>query len=113
MSHNPAADLQTNLTLRRAELIRRWQRVQDDLRRSHEPLANDAKDQAIQLENDEALAAIEKAALDEVVAIEAALERLASGHYGVCAVCSGRIPAARLQAVPYAVTCTACASPIK
>lgn len=40
--------------------------------------------------------------------IRSALERIASGHYGVCARCSRRIPAARLRTIPYATMCVSC-----
>jgi RNA polymerase-binding transcription factor DksA len=42
--------------------------------------------------------------------IEVALERIEDGVYGVCVTCEGRIPKARLNAIPYAVHCVQCAS---
>jgi len=36
-------------------------------------------------------------------------EKIRQGTYGVCEVCGGQIPAARLQAVPEATRCVACA----
>lgn len=42
--------------------------------------------------------------------IAAALERLDVGTYGVCENCGEPIPAARLEARPYARTCISCAS---
>jgi DnaK suppressor protein len=41
--------------------------------------------------------------------IEAALQRIDDGSYGRCAECGTRIPAARLEAVPYATCCVQCA----
>jgi DnaK suppressor protein len=41
--------------------------------------------------------------------LEVALQRLASGSYGVCEVCGQPIPAARLDARPTARTCVGCA----
>ena len=40
--------------------------------------------------------------------IDAALERIDAGTYGVCVNCGQQIPEARLDAVPYAVLCLAC-----
>lgn len=40
-----------------------------------------------------------------IVAIEDALERIAAGTYGLCAVCGTAIPEERLAAVPYATLC--------
>jgi RNA polymerase-binding protein DksA len=38
-------------------------------------------------------------------AIEAALDRIESGTYGICVVCGKPIAAERLEAVPYATLC--------
>ncbi|CAN5312131.1 TraR/DksA C4-type zinc finger protein [soil metagenome] len=45
----------------------------------------------------------------QLTAIDAALGRLESGDYGVCVVCGGGIPEARLRARPEAATCVGCA----
>jgi DnaK suppressor protein len=42
--------------------------------------------------------------------IDAAIRRLAEGHYGVCATCGQPISPARLAARPATTTCMACAS---
>ena len=41
--------------------------------------------------------------------IAGALERIKHGSYGLCEECQAAIPKARLQAVPYARHCVACA----
>lgn len=40
--------------------------------------------------------------------IEAAIGRLHTGRYGLCSVCDGPIPTARLKAVPFATRCVPC-----
>lgn len=40
--------------------------------------------------------------------IEAALERIHRGTYGLCVECGGRIPAARMAALPWAALCREC-----
>jgi RNA polymerase-binding transcription factor DksA len=40
--------------------------------------------------------------------IDAALERIDAGTYGVCVNCGQQIPEERLDAVPYAVLCLSC-----
>jgi RNA polymerase-binding transcription factor DksA len=40
--------------------------------------------------------------------IDAALERIAAGTYGVCASCGASIPAERLEFRPRSATCVAC-----
>lgn len=42
--------------------------------------------------------------------VDAAFRRLAEGSYGVCENCGRDIPAARLDARPFAERCVACAS---
>ena len=42
--------------------------------------------------------------------IDAALERLARGTYGVCAVCGAPIPDERLEVRPTATACVGCAT---
>jgi DnaK suppressor protein len=49
----------------------------------------------------------EKDALNQ---IDGALKRIDEGSYGRCEICGGRIAKPRLQAVPYAAQCIACAS---
>jgi RNA polymerase-binding protein DksA len=41
--------------------------------------------------------------------VEAAIERLQAGTYGVCQQCGHKVGMERLQAVPYAAHCIACA----
>jgi DnaK suppressor protein len=49
----------------------------------------------------------EGAALEK---IQASLDRIEEGSYGVCEECGGKIPKARLNAIPYATLCMKCAS---
>lgn len=44
----------------------------------------------------------------ELNAIDAALQRVASGAYGLCTDCGAAIPAARLHANPTALRCIGC-----
>jgi len=46
---------------------------------------------------------------DTLDAIEAALERIEEGNYGVCEECATKIPKTRLNAIPYASHCVKCA----
>jgi RNA polymerase-binding protein DksA len=45
--------------------------------------------------------------------IEAALERIEDGTYGLCEECGVKIPKKRLGAVPYASMCVRCASQLE
>lgn len=44
-----------------------------------------------------------------IEAVDAALARIAAGTYGVCQNCGLQISAARLEALPHAAVCVACA----
>ena len=91
---------------RLAELLQRVGRIEGDLRLSHD---RDWAERAIELQNDEVLEGLDEMSLREVGQIRAALKRIEEGHYGVCAACGQSISAARLTAVPTAVTCAQCA----
>jgi DnaK suppressor protein len=41
-------------------------------------------------------------------AIEAAIERIDNGNYGICSICEEEISLARLKAVPWTSVCIAC-----
>ncbi|MFN8086863.1 MAG: TraR/DksA C4-type zinc finger protein [Microbacterium sp.] len=53
--------------------------------------------------------ALRCSAASERAEVDAALDRVAAGTYGVCVVCGRAIPAARLEARPFATTCVGCA----
>jgi DnaK suppressor protein len=107
-SHKELENVRLRLQSRRADLSNRRQRVERDLERVNEPLVADSSDRAIQQENDEPLAAIGSAAVQEIAAIDEALIRLDQDQYGICKRCGGLIPAERLSVIPYAVTCVGC-----
>jgi RNA polymerase-binding transcription factor DksA len=50
-------------------------------------------------------------ALDVVAEIEHAIERISTATYGACEGCGLAIPAARLEAIPYARSCVSCPPP--
>ena len=47
---------------------------------------------------------------DTLGMIEAALERIEDGTFGICVDCGGPIPKTRLNAIPYTPMCVKCAS---
>ena len=46
---------------------------------------------------------------DALGQIEAAIERIDDGSYGLCETCGVEIPNARLEAIPYTALCVHCA----
>ena len=101
------AEIRENLEQRLESLRRRTSKVQSSLRRERDP---DSQERAQQAENDEVLERLDQGGLDEIDAIEGALQRIDAGTYGICTSCNEPIAVARLAAVPFARTCIACAS---
>jgi len=50
---------------------------------------------------------------DTLERIEAALQRIEEGNYGLCEECGVRIPKTRLNAIPFASLCVKCASELE
>lgn len=73
------------------------------------PKPRDFSDQAIDIEDDEVLEGLGRAAEVEIVALKQALERIRTGTYGLCRKCENPISDARLTAVPTAELCKTCA----
>ena len=111
MSNEKAStsEVRKRLVALRDELRNRVSRVNTDLQHSAAPLPADFADRAIETGNEAVLEKIGSSAQEELAQIDTALQRLDAGQYGRCAVCNGPIEAARLAAVPYAVTCSRCA----
>lgn len=53
--------------------------------------------------------AIHDQIIQQLLAVDAALVRVANGTYGICEVCQQPIAPERLEAIPWAATCVACA----
>ncbi len=98
-----------HLLARGVELRERLNRVRADLRRELAALPADAPDASVARGNDAALEAIGEAARAELARIEAALRRIDADMFAICETCGHEIDAARLDAVPYATQCGACA----
>jgi RNA polymerase-binding protein DksA len=95
------------LRARLAELTRRVGDIDSELRK---PLSADFSEQAAELENQDALGAIENSELQEIRQIQLALQRIAEGTYGTCANCGEPIDPKRLKALPTATRCISCAA---
>lgn len=93
------------LIARKAELEKRLVRIEGEL---DEPMNADADERAVERQDDEVLEAMGEAGLSELRGIEAALDRIAHGRYGICARCGEDIAEARLEAVPHAALCQSC-----
>jgi DnaK suppressor protein len=68
----------------------------------------DVVDAALDAAQDEISSKLAEVESRELANIEVALERMRSGSYGVCEICNGKIPLARLNALPYVASCIEC-----
>lgn len=100
-------NLANALRARLAELTERSERIEGELRA---PLDADFSEQANQLEDEDALEGIDDVLIAEITSIRAALARIDDGSYGSCAECGEEIALKRLEAIPTATQCIACAS---
>ena len=91
----------------RAQLQQRLHDIENELDQPTDP---DVEERATEREGDEVLEGVGQAGLNELRAIEAALERIEDGTYGQCISCGDDISMERLTAVPYAVKCRTCAT---
>jgi len=106
MNHNVPTGLREQLEQQKAELALRVEKIKADIARG---LDADSKEQAGQLENKDVLDALANEATEEIADINASLQRIESGQYGVCAKCGEDIDARRLRARPHATECISCA----
>jgi RNA polymerase-binding transcription factor DksA len=101
------AKLRSDLDDRRVKLQRRVERIERDLRRSHDA---DSQERATERLNEPVLEALDEHVLAELDALGAAIERIDTGNFGQCLGCGGAIDEARLIAVPAAARCFSCAA---
>jgi DnaK suppressor protein len=104
---NEHEEIAKALKMRLSELRTHLAKVDQEL---HKSLPADSEEQALELENQEALEVIEKADTTAIHQIEAALKRISDGTYGTCAKCGGPIEPRRLKVLSTAVTCISCAA---
>jgi DnaK suppressor protein len=78
------------------------------LKELREQSSGDVVDFALDSAQDEISSQLAEVESRELSYIEYALEQMREGQYGTCGGCKGKIPLARLQALPYAATCIEC-----
>ncbi|MBW6392411.1 TraR/DksA family transcriptional regulator [Billgrantia antri] len=93
----------------RDELIERVDRYKVHKMRLENPLDRDMEEQAIELENEDVIDALEDEAEEELRQVLHALERIDEGNGELCERCAEPIDPRRLEAIPYATLCLECA----
>lgn len=104
-----AERIRTMLTERREALSRRARHLQSDRRHERAALDPDSGEQAVERENDEVLDGLDTHVRAEIESIDRTLARIAAGTFGTCASCASPVDGRRLEALPTAELCLACA----
>ncbi len=73
----------------------------------------DIADQATGISTHQILIDLSEKERNQLKLVEKALEKINNGTYGICDRCEGKIPAKRLEAMPFARYCVACQSEIE
>jgi DnaK suppressor protein len=110
MTKNNFEEIRQQLITKRQEILQRVSDIQKDLCNEDNPPEKDFEEQAVQMENEEVLNALDAEGRATLRKIEHALQRIEAGNYDICAVCDTHIPIERLQVMPYAELCVDCAA---
>lgn len=94
------------LLARRSEILARLAGIDDRL---DEPEDKDREEAATQTEDDQMLLSLGELERAEVARIDAALDRVAQGTWGVCVKCGDAIEPKRLELLPETPFCVSCA----
>lgn len=95
------------LLARKSELSERLVKIDAELDQPHSAMFAEA---AIEREGDEALEDLGAAGVQEIRMIDAALDRIGKGEYGLCVVCGDPISEERLDVLPATPKCRDCAA---
>jgi RNA polymerase-binding transcription factor DksA len=101
--------VKSKLEATRASIIERRQRIARHTEHREAPLPQDFAEQAVELENEETMVALEQELDLELKKVEQALRRLHEGTYDTCADCDNAINPERLVALPSTSLCIHCA----
>jgi DnaK suppressor protein len=103
-------EIRRQLLAKRQEILQRVSDIKKNMWSEDNPIEKDFEEQAVQLENEEVLNALDAEGRATLLKIDHALQRIAAGNYGTCAVCDTRIPIERLYVMPYTELCVDCAA---
>lgn len=103
--------LKSDLLRRRRTILETAERAQLELEALRGAERDPEFEEGAQNEHEQyTLSLLGEAQRRQVAMIDAALARIAQGEYGVCVDCGTDIDPKRLQALPFALLCTDCAT---
>jgi RNA polymerase-binding protein DksA len=105
-SQQETEEIRQRLLKHKAELRKRVTTIHEHAR---DPLEQDSAEQAAQLGNVAVVSALESEAVQQIAEIDAALQRLDAGTYGICVTCGEPVGDGRLKVRPAATQCRDCA----
>ena len=94
----------------RDSLKQRLARYHQHQKRADGPLDPDFAEQAVQVQNDEVVEALEGEVRERLDQVSHALDRLSRGTGDICERCQASISEGRLSVLPEATLCADCAS---
>lgn len=100
--------IREQLSARYGEIRERLLKIEGNIRRTDQPLQADFAEQAIDVENDQVLDALDRSIRAEMTQIENTIARIDRGEYGNCEICDYPISLRRLEALPQATRCVRC-----
>jgi RNA polymerase-binding transcription factor DksA len=102
-------EIRAKLKVRRDELEKRLERIDDDVRRKDGQLDKDTEEQLPELANEDVVEGVDEVSRTELEAIYNTLRRIERGEFGRCSKCGAPIQTERLDALPHSEHCVACA----
>jgi DnaK suppressor protein len=102
-------DIRKNLLAQRHDLFRQAAQTEEELRWFESDIESEVEERGQEEGMVRLLDRLDERAKAEIEAIDQALVRIDSGQYGRCEACGMDIPQSRLEALPAAAMCMACA----
>ena len=103
------SEIKSQLLALKRDIEQRIEKTQQHIRHADGPDEQDFEEQVVSRKNDDVIYNLDSLAKTELQQINAALQRIDKGVYGVCSRCGENIAPERLKALPYADHCTDCA----
>ena len=94
----------------RSELLGDVEKSNQNIKESETGQMSDISDHAARTYNRQLEGELGEQEWQKLKQVDAAIEKIVEGEYGVCTKCEASIPEARLEVVPYTEFCTQCLS---
>lgn len=101
-------EIKTQLLKLKRDIEKRIEKTQQHIRHVDGPDEQNFEEQVVSRKNDDVIYNLDSLAKTELQQINAALQRIDKGVYGLCSRCGDNIDPERLKALPYADNCTDC-----